>query len=179
MPKYYSKKGDQGSTGLLGKSRVPKSHPRIQAVGAIDEASAALGMARALAEDQELIDLVVKLQLDLYQIMSLIVLEDPDHEKIPDLPAARITWLEDQIERYQKSITHPEGFILPGSTRLSAALSISRAIIRRAEREVVQLSENVSLHSKTILPYLNRLSSLIFVLELYSSQGYLKADEVQ
>ncbi len=83
MKKYYSGKGDEGSTGLLGKNRVPKSHPRIQAVGAIDEASAALGMARALVDDPDLIELIKTVQLDLYQIMSLVVLEEQDPAKFP------------------------------------------------------------------------------------------------
>ncbi len=172
MKKYFSGKGDQGSTGLLGENRVPKSHPRIQAVGAIDEASAALGLARALVDDPDLNQLVKTVQLDLYQIMSLLVLEEPDPEKFPDLPSGQVVWLEELIDKYQKSVKDPEGFILPGDTPISAAFGFARTIIRRAEREVVELNQTGFFHSDSVLPYLNRLSSLCFVLELYTSENY-------
>ncbi len=172
MKKYFSGKGDKGSTSLLGVNRVPKSHPRIQAVGAIDEASAALGLARALVDDPDLNQLVKTIQLDLYQIMSLLVLEEPDPEKFPDLPSGQVLWLEELMDKYQKTIQDPEGFILPGDTPISAAFGFARTIIRRAERQVVELDQAGLLHSLGALPYLNRLSSLCFVLELYTSENY-------
>ncbi len=172
MKKYFSGQGDQGSTSLLGENRVPKSHPRIQAVGAIDEASAALGMARALVDDPDLNQLVKTIQLDLYQIMSLLVLEEPDPKNFPDLSTERVTWLEELMDKYQKSIEDPEGLILPGDTPISAAFGFARTIIRRAERQIVELDQAGLLHSHTALPYLNRLSSLCFVLELYTSENH-------
>ena len=172
MKKYYSGLGDQGSTGLLGKNRVPKTHPRIQAVGAVDEASAALGLARALADDPGLDELVKIIQMDLYQIMSLVVLEVPDPEKFPDLLVERVSWLEKLIQEYQEPLPEPKGFILPGGTKSGAAFDLARTIVRRAEREVVDLDQAGLLHSQTALPYLNRLSSLCFVLELYCSENH-------
>ncbi len=172
MKKYFSGKGDEGSTSLLGENRVPKSHPRIQAVGALDEASAALGMARAMVDDPDLNQLVKTIQLDLYQIMTLVVLEKPDPENFPDLDPERVTWLEELMDKYQKTIQDPEGFILPGDTPISAAFGFARTIIRRAERQVVELDQAGLLHSLGALPYLNRLSSLCFVLELYTSGNY-------
>ena len=172
MKKSYSGKGDQGSTGLLGSKRVPKSHPRIRTVGAIDEASAALGMARALVDGPDLDQLVKTIQLDLYQLMSLVVLESPDPEKFPDLNPERVIWLEESIQKYQASIPDLQEFILPGDTRTAAAFGMARTIIRRAEREVVDLDQAGILHSQNALPYLNRLSSLCFVLEMYTSEKF-------
>ncbi len=172
MKKYFSGKGDQGSTSLLGVNKVPKSHPRIQAVGAIDEASAALGLARALVDDPDLNQLVKTIQLDLYQLMSLVVLESPDPEKFPDLSTERVTWLETNLQEYQGSIPEPEGFILPGDTKPAAAFGLARTSSRRAERQIVELDQAGLLHSLSALPYLNRLSSLCFVLELYTSVNY-------
>lgn len=170
MKKFFSGKGDQGATGLLGRSRVSKNHPRIQAVGALDEASASLGLARALAQDPALDQLVKTIQRDLYQVMSLVALEDPDPDRFPDLSPARVAWLEENIQHYQRTVPDPEGFILPGDTPPAAAFGMARTIVRRAERETVALDQSGLLHSTGALPYLNRLSSLCFVLELFTSQ---------
>jgi cob(I)alamin adenosyltransferase len=175
MKKIYSGKGDQGTTSLLGESLVPKSHPRIRAVGALDEASAALGLARSTAGNEDLNQLIQAIQKDLYQIMSQIVLEKTDPEKFPDLPAERISWVEKMIEKYQKGLQDPKGFILPGDNPGSASLSLARTIIRRAEREIVELDQTGLLRSKTALPYINRLSSLCFVLELFTGENITPA----
>lgn len=169
MKKFYTSKGDSGSTGLLGEERVSKYHPRIQAVGVVDEASAALGLARAQAKDLEINQLVKTVQKDLYQIMTLLVLEEPNPEKFPDLKQDQIQWLEDRITQYGKEIDSPRGFILPGDTISSAAFGLARTIVRRAERTVVELNDQGLVCSDKILPYLNRLSSLCFVLELLTT----------
>jgi cob(I)alamin adenosyltransferase len=170
MSKYYTGKGDQGVTEILGKERVPKDHPRIQAVGAVDEAAEALGLARSLADDQSLKDLIKTIQKDLLQIMSQLVLVSPDSDKFPDLDESRLKWLEETITKYEKDLSPRKEFILPGGTTLSAAIGMARAIIRRAERETVQLLNKDMLSSSTSLPYLNRLSSLCYVLELHTSE---------
>jgi cob(I)alamin adenosyltransferase len=85
MKNFYSSEGDDGTTGLLGEERVLKNHPRVQAVGAVDEASAALGLARAQADNPDLNQLVKNVQEDLFQIMTLLVLVKPNPEKFPDL----------------------------------------------------------------------------------------------
>jgi cob(I)alamin adenosyltransferase len=171
MKKYFSGEGDEGSTGLLGESRVPKSHIRIQAVGAIDEASATLGLARAMVDDHELNQIIQSILKDLYQIMSLIVLESPDPEKFPDLDPERVAWLEESIQHYQEKVPETREFIMPGDTKLSAVFGIARTIVRRAERNIVELDQAGFLLSETALAYLNRLSSLCFVLEMYTSEN--------
>jgi len=170
MKNYYSARGDDGQTDQLGKGRISKAHLRIQAVGALDEASAALGLARAQAADEGITELVKTLQRDLYQIMSLTALEKPNPAKFPDLDLERISWLEAKIDHYGKDLEAPSGFILPGENLPSAAFGLARTVIRRAERHTVALKEAGLLFSTTTLPYLNRLSSLCFTLELLAAQ---------
>jgi cob(I)alamin adenosyltransferase len=170
MKKYYSARGDDGQTDQLGKGRISKSHLRIRAVGALDEASAALGLARAQAANEGITELVKTLQRDLYQIMSLAALEKPNPDKFPDLNAERISWLEAKIDHYGKDLETPSGFILPGENLPSAAFGLARTVVRRAERQTVALNEAGLLFSANTLPYLNRLSSLCFTLELLAAQ---------
>jgi cob(I)alamin adenosyltransferase len=173
MKKFYTSEGDDGTTGLLGEERVPKNHPRIQAVGAVDEASAALGLARAQSDNPDLNQLVKNVQEDLNQIMTLLVLVKPNPDKFPDLQKSRVLWLEEMIKQYGGVIEPPPGFILPGESVPSAAFGLARTIVRRAERRVIQLHQDGYLVSEMILPYLNRLSSLCFVLELYTFNNQL------
>jgi cob(I)alamin adenosyltransferase len=169
MNKYYTSRGDEGQTDQLGKNRLSKSHQRIRALGAIDEASAALGLARAQIDLPEFQALIKAIQTDLYRIMTQVSLEEPNPDQFPDLEPARLDWLEDKISRYGDPLEKPKGFILPGENLPSAALGLARTIIRRAERETVALHQEGLLFSSNALPYLNRLSSLCFVLELMTA----------
>ena len=166
MSKYYTTRGDHGQTDQLGKSRLSKSHQRIRALGAIDEASAALGLARAQINTPEFQELIKTIQTDLYRIMTQVSLEEPQPDQFPDLEPERLDWLEEKISHYGDPLQKPKGFILPGENLPSAALGMARTFVRRAERETVALEEDIQLFSATALPYLNRLSSLCFVLEL-------------
>ena len=170
MKKFYTSEGDDGTTGILGQERVSKNHPRINAVGAVDESSAALGFARAQADDPEIHQLVKNIQENLYQTMTLLVLENPNPDKFPELKKSQVEWLEGKIDHYSDLVDQPQGFILPGESIASAAFGVARTVVRRAERIVVQLREDGLWISEGILPYLNRLSSLCFVLELYTSE---------
>jgi cob(I)alamin adenosyltransferase len=170
MTKFFTSRGDQGKTDHLGQGRISKSHIRIQTVGALDECSASLGFARAQSSDIEITQLVKAIQTDLYRIMAIVAQEAPDPEKIPDLEPGRVAWLEEHINQYGSQTESPRGFILPGENLPSAAFGMARTITRRAERNLVALSEEGLLFSETALAYLNRLSSLCFVLELFSAQ---------
>jgi cob(I)alamin adenosyltransferase len=171
MTNYYTSKGDEGQTDQLGMTRLSKSHQRIKALGAIDEASAALGLARAQIDLPEFHELIKAIQHDLYKIMTQVSLESPNPEKFPDLGPDRLSWLEEKISIYGDPLEKPKGFILPGENLASASLGIARSIIRRAERETVALLEDKKLYSENALPYLNRLSSLVFVLELMTAKN--------
>lgn len=167
MTTYYTGKGDDGTTGLLGKERVPKHHPRIKAVGAIDEASAFLGMARSHARRADLDGVIKAVQRDLYRIMPVITATEESEERFPGIERGRVDWLEEQIEGFGKDTEAPQAFILPGDTPGAAAFAVARTVTRRAERHVVQLQDEGLIDAPEILAYLNRLSSLCFVLELY------------
>ena len=167
MNKYYTSRGDQGETDHLGVGRLSKSHIRIQTVGALDEASAGLGFARAHISDPVIGQLIKTIQTDLYRIMSIVAQEKPNPDMIPDLEADRVIWLEEQIDHFGSQTESPKGFILPGENLPSGAIGLARTIVRRAERDLVSLNEEGMLFSATALSYLNRLSSLCFTLELF------------
>ena len=171
MTKYYTARGDEGETDQLGKSRISKSHIRVHCLGAIDESSAALGLARAQANDPDLDQMVKRIQTDLYRIMSLVALEEPNPDQFPDLDQDRIIWLEEETEKYGSMIELPKEFILPGDTLPSAAFGLARTVIRRAERYLVEMKDLDLLYSENALPYLNRLSSLCFVIEVFTVQN--------
>lgn len=170
MKKFYTSRGDQGQTDHIGKGRISKSHIRIKTLGSIDEASAALGLTRAHFPNSEINKLIKTVQNDLYRIMSIVALDTPNPDVIPDLEQARVSWLEDQVDQIGSQTESPQKFILPGENLPAAAAGLARTIVRRAERNLVELAEMDLLLSETAIPYLNRLSSLCFVLELYSSQ---------
>ncbi|HEX7619929.1 MAG TPA: cob(I)yrinic acid a,c-diamide adenosyltransferase [Anaerolineales bacterium] len=170
MPTFYTRTGDDGSTGLLGESRLPKFHPRIEALGALDEASAALGLSRALCQAPQTKPILTDIQRDLYALMAEIAAtpENADHFRNLGLP--RVKWLESQTDSLSAVIPLPAEFILPGDSLSGAALAISRTIVRRAERRVVELVDAGEIQNPIILQYLNRLSSLCFALELLENQ---------
>ena len=163
---FYTRTGDDGTTGLLGEGRVPKTHPRIEALGALDEASATLGLARGQAHDPRTAPILLEAQRDLYKLMAEVAATAETAEQFHFIDAARVTWIESQIEQLSATVTMPREFILPGDSLAGAALSMARAIIRRAERRVVELLAGKEISNPDLVPYLNRLSSLCFVLEL-------------
>ena len=170
MTKFYTKTGDEGFTGRLGEGRLPKNHVLIEAIGTIDEATSALGLARAQVCLGGLNDTLVKVQKDLYHIMAELSATPANAEKFRVIEAAHLAWLEAEIERYTSSVQAASEFIVPGDTLSGSALALARTIVRRAERRVVELQHIEQFENPIILPYLNRLSSLCFVLELLENQ---------
>ncbi len=166
MTKFYTRGGDDGTTRLLGEGRVPKYHPRIEAVGSIDEASAAIGAARAVCRSQIANSLLQTIQRDLYHIMAEVAATKDNAARFRIMNADRVTWLEEQIDHISAEIDFPKGFILPGDTSSSGLLALARTITRRAERRVVQLLNEDELENPELQKYLNRLSSLCFAMEL-------------
>ena len=171
MVKYYTKSGDDGFTGLLGEGRVEKHHPRTEAVGTIDEATAALGLARAHARSQATAELVLTVQRDLYNLMAEVSATPENAESFRTIGDSNVAWLEEKIEAAGELVPMPEEFILPGDSAAGAALALARTITRRAERRVVYLFLNGDLENEALMRYLNRLSSLCFVLELVENQA--------
>jgi cob(I)alamin adenosyltransferase len=163
---FYTRTGDNGTTGLLGEGRVAKTHPRIEALGALDESTATLGLVRAQARDPRCERILLEAQRDLYKLMAEVAATPDQAEKFHFIDSARVDWIESQIEALSATVSMPREFIIPGDSPVGAALSLARAVIRRAERRVVELIEAKEIANPDLQRYLNRLSSLCFVLEL-------------
>ncbi len=175
MSQFYTRSGDDGYTGLLGEGRVPKYHPRTEAVGAVDEATAALGMARASSVAPETNPLLVTVQRDLYHLMAEIAATPENAARFRRIDRARVEWLELKTDEISARVTLPGEFILPGDSPGGAAVSLARALARRAERRVAELLHKELIENRELLRYLNRLSSLCFALELLENQAAGKA----
>jgi cob(I)alamin adenosyltransferase len=169
MSPFYTRTGDEGKTGLLGEGRVPKFDLRIEALGAVDEATAALGLARSASRALQTAQVLLEAQRDLYKLMAEVGATPENAARFRSIDEARVRWLEGQTDSIEKQVEMPREFILPGDQPASAALALARTIVRRAERRVVELFESGGVENPFLLAYLNRLSSLVFVLELYEN----------
>ncbi len=168
---FYTSRGDDGTTNVLGEGRVAKYHVRIEAIGTLDESTAALGLARAQCQDPRSSGILLDAQRDLYKLMAEVAATPENAEKFRFIDARRVAWLEEQTDALSKLVEMPKEFILPGDSLAGAALSLARAIIRRAERRVVELFDAEEIKNPELQRYLNRLSSLCFVLELLENRA--------
>ena len=166
---FYTRKGDDGTTGLLGKGRVPKFHLRIEALGTLDESNATLGLARASVHDPRSAPLMLNVQRDLYRLMAEVAAA-PEHADQFRFDEGRVQWIEEQTDLLSKTVDVPDEFIIPGNSAGGASLSLARAVVRRAERRVAELLDAKEITNSSLQQYLNRLSSLLFVLELIENQ---------
>ena len=166
MSPIYSHTGDDGKTGQLGEGRLPKYHPRVETLGTLDEASAALGLARALCRGQQTEILLKDVQRDLYIIMAEVAATPENLERFQILDKQRVTWLESQTDTIAAIAPIPAEFILPGDSLPGAALALARTIVRRGERRIAELLDSGEIRNNILLHYLNRLSSLCFALEV-------------
>lgn len=171
MSDFYTGKGDDGFTGLLGEARVPKFSERPSACGAIDESSAAIGLARSLAQDERSAGIAKQVQRDLYHIMSEVAATAENAERFRSAGPAQVGMLEEWIEQVGGVIELPNGFILGGDTQAGAAFDLARTVVRRAEREVARLVHAGEIDNRHVLRYLNRLSSLLFLLVLLENNA--------
>ncbi len=171
MKKYYTRTGDKGTTGILGGDRLPKNHPRIEAVGNIDEVTAVMGLARANCKTEQAAEIILAVQRDLYALMSEVAALPEHAHKFREIDETKVAWLEEQIMLIQENAKPPKEFVIPGDTANSAAIDLARTVVRRAERRVAGLYHNGDLDNAQILRYLNRLSSLCFALELLETQA--------
>ncbi len=162
--KWYTGTGDDGFTGVLGRERVPKYALRPEAYGTVDEVSACLGMARAQAHDARLREVIVTVQRDLYNMMADLATLPETATRPPRLVSARLAWLEQTTDALGADVEMPKAFIVPGDSVGGATLEIARTVVRRAERLVARLTHEAEVRDDTPLRYLNRLSSLLFVL---------------
>lgn len=173
--KIYTRGGDRGETGLLGGDRVPKTDPRVEAYGSVDELNAGLGLALALdgaegasnLEEAERGELR-RVQEDLFAIGARLAAADPARARergtIPELPAGRIEALERRIDRVEEELPPLDAFVLPGGSPVGAQLHVARTVCRRAERAIVRLTGDQPELEEAVIPYVNRLSDLLFTL---------------
>ncbi len=155
---------------MLGEIRLSKYHPRIEAIGTLDETTATLGLARALSHSPEVSEILLRVQRDLSALMAEVSATSENAQKFRVINADRVNWLEVQSDSLGEIIEMPKEFILPGETKAGGALSVARAVTRRAERRIAKLLADGELENGELLRYLNRLSSLCFVLELVENQ---------
>ncbi len=164
--KIYTKTGDSGTTGLFAGPRVLKDSPRIAAYGSVDELNAILGMVLQTlnAGAQPLVEAVTQIQSDLFSIGAELATPDPVAQNMCLLQEARISDLEQSIDAMEESLPPLKNFVLPGGCPASAALHWARTVCRRAERDVVHLSQQSGVADcGRIVIYLNRLSDWLFV----------------
>ncbi len=159
--------GDDGSTGLLGGGRTAKDDVRIEAYGTVDEASSALGLARALAADERVREVVEDLQRGLYRLGAELATKPEEAGRFGSTSAADVALLDRLMAGLESEVAMPDGFILPGATPASGALDLARTIVRRAERRCVTLLREGALANPEAARYLNRLSLVLFVLARY------------
>jgi len=159
--------GDDGTTGLLGGGRAPKDDARIEAYGTVDEASSAIGLARALTADERVREIAERLQRDLYRLGAELATNPASPGRFGRTSAADVAELDALLGELEAEVTMPEGFILPGETPASGALDLARTIVRRAERRCVTLLREGGLDNEEARRYLNRLSLVLFVLGRY------------
>ena len=168
----FSKKGDRGFTSLLGGQRIPKSGPRPEAYGTLDEASSALGIARASATRPKTKEILISIQKDLIVLGAELATAAEDLEKYPhQINTDHVDRLERVIEDLQKEMVMGKEFILPGETVASAAIDLGRTIVRRAERMTVRLLQEKIITNGEVLRFLNRLADVLFTLARYEEGG--------
>ena len=171
MPKIYTKKGDDGTTGLLYGGRVAKDDLRTAVYGTLDETVSALGVARAGGLVPEVEEIVVRLQREMFVVGAQLATSAENQSKLEDGVSKVTSSMTAQAEKDIDGLLekHPlrDEFVLPGETPGSAGLDLARSIIRRAEREAVAMDRDGLMPDPEILRYLNRVSDLLFALARY------------
>jgi cob(I)alamin adenosyltransferase len=165
MVRIYTRTGDKGETGLVGGARVAKDSIRVQAYGNVDELNSVLGLSRSFLLDKQLDILIEEIQKDLF--VAGADLASPETKtvgrEIPRITPERILEMEKTIDRLQEELPPLKAFVLPSGGQTGALLHFARTVARRAERNIVTLSKTETINEQ-ILPYINRLSDLLFVI---------------
>lgn len=175
--KIYTKKGDSGTTGLIGGTRLPKHHVRIESYGTVDELNSHIGLLRDLTSDNDTVAALLEIQDRLFTIGSHLA-ADPEKSKmqLPELFASDVTFLENQIDQMDEALEPMKFFVLPGGHPTVSHCHIARCVCRRAERLVTHLAETETV-DPLINAYMNRLSDYLFVLSRKLSSD-LGAEEI-
>lgn len=162
--KIYTKTGDKGETSLIGGTRVPKYHERIEAYGTIDELISYIGLLRDQKIDKHLINALIEIQDRLMTCASIIATDCENCKvKIPEVYETDIEFLEKEIDKMEAELPPLSSFILPGGHQTVSFCHIARNICRRSERLAIKVKDQFK-HSEKVIQYLNRLSDYLFVL---------------
>ncbi len=163
--KIYTKTGDDGTTGLVGGSRVKKNDIRLEAYGTVDELNAAIGVLRSYSLPAGVFEVLIQIQNKLFNIGSRLASDEKGDEFTSSLSIKKkdINLLEVSIDKYESSLPELTHFILPGGEITSAQCHVARTICRRAERIILEFAEQSPVQSE-IIQYINRLSDYFFVL---------------
>lgn len=167
--KIYTKTGDLGKTSLIGGTKVPKSHIRIEAYGTVDELNSYIGVVSDLITDARSKATLKEIQDRLFTVGASLAC-DPDREplmKVPDLKETDIDFLEREIDRMNEALPAMKFFILPGGHPAISHGHVARCICRRAERCCVHMQEQAMFIEALVIKYLNRLSDYLFMLSRY------------
>jgi cob(I)alamin adenosyltransferase len=171
LTRIYTRKGDDGTTGLGGGQRVRKNSPRVTAYGTVDELSSAIGIAVAQGLTPRLAEILPRIQNELFHLGSdlCFVEEDKRRFALPQIEARHVDALEAAIDELNEVVGALENFILPGGAIGAATLHLARTICRRAERDALALAEQEPI-GPFVLAYLNRLSDALFVMARYENR---------
>jgi cob(I)alamin adenosyltransferase len=164
--KIYTRRGDEGETDLFGGPRVGKDHLRVEAYGAVDELSAALGLAAAHTHHADLRAICLRVQASLFELGAQLASPDAERRatsRVPELREDDVARLEAEIDALDAELEPLRHFVLPGGTAGAAAFHLARTVCRRAERRIVALARGDALGPEP-LRYVNRLSDLLFTL---------------
>jgi cob(I)alamin adenosyltransferase len=165
--KIYTKRGDKGSTSLIGGDRVLKSHYRIDAYGTVDELNSYIGILRSFVSDTDNQSVLKEVQDRLFTIGSLLASAPDSKMIVPDLMSTDTELLENAIDKMNSELPELRAFILPAGSLNIAQCHVARCVCRRAERLVVALFQIENFEDSMIIEYLNRLSDYLFVLSRY------------
>jgi cob(I)alamin adenosyltransferase len=169
MGSFFTGAGDAGQTGFLGEGRISKNSLRIDAVGTVDESNAAIGFARSIAIGEKTKTTLLEIQKQLYFLMSELSAAPDVSDRFDRIGKDQIHWLEEKVSEFEAFVNLKREFIIPGENPSSGALSLARTIVRRAERKSIALLEAKEIRKVELITYLNRLSSLLFILEVYEA----------
>jgi cob(I)alamin adenosyltransferase len=174
LNKIYTKTGDGGETGLADGSRIPKDHARSQAIGDVDEANSAIGVAIGHITNADVRDMLGAIQNELFDLGADLATPGDDFtpsEMVLRVVQPQIVRLEREIDRMNETLEPLRSFILPAGPAGTAELHLARAIVRRAERSIVAASREVALNPLALI-YLNRLSDHLFVASRYVAAAH-------
>lgn len=168
MAKVTTRTGDEGYTSLLGEGRVAKYHRRPETYGTVDEATSALGVARAHLTDGKVAEQVLQVQRDLYVLMAELATPPENYERVDfKIRAEAVERLDEWSEALKEQVEIGKEFVIPGGSVPGSFLDLARTIVRRAERQVARLYHDGDVRNVYALQYLNRLSDYLFILARY------------